>query len=255
MSRRRRHRKLKSFYVWHRYMGVVAALFAILLSVTGIALNHTGGLRLDETYIKADWLLDWYGIEAPDESTSFAAHEHRITLIADRLYFDRESLEGHFTGLVGVIPFGDMLVAIADGDALLFTNEGELVERLGRQSGVPAGIKAVGLSPDARLVARAAHGLYTVDDGLLTWRHIEIDDNRVRWSRADPAPAELIDFLGQHYRGNIIPLERVLLDLHSGRIFGAAGPWVMDAAALLLIALAVTGTFIWIKWLTRRRKR
>jgi uncharacterized iron-regulated membrane protein len=50
--------------------------------------------------------------------------------------------------------------------------------------------------------------------------------------------------------GEVLPTERLLLDLHSGRIFGAAGPWIFDIAALLLILLSLSGTWIWIK---RRR--
>lgn len=256
MPRRRHHRlKLNSFYVWHRYMGVTAAVFAILLSVTGIALNHTEELQLDESFIETDWLLDWYGIEEPQRQSGFQASDHWIVLIGDQLYFDEQLLEGHFDDLVGAIPFNDLLVVIADGDALLLTHDGQLVERLGRQSGVPAGIEAIGLSPEAQLVARASHGFYSVDDGLFTWQHIETDSDQIEWSDADTVPEEWLTVLKKQYRGNILPVERVLLDLHSGRIFGKAGPWVMDAAAVLLIALAVSGTFIWIKWLNRHRKR
>lgn len=256
MSRRRHHRlKLKSFYVWHRYMGITAAIFAVLLSITGIALNHTEELRLDESFIEANWLLNWYGIEEPQKNSGFQTSGHWITLVGDRLYVDGAALEGHFSDLAGAVTLDDLLIVIADGDALLLTGDGELVERLGRQSGVPAGITEIGRSHDAQLVARASHGFYTADDGLLRWHHIEIGNDQVSWSRSEPVPAEQLAVLKQHYRGNIIPLERVLLDLHSGRIFGKAGPWVMDAAAVLLIALALTGTFIWIKWLKRRRTR
>ena len=45
----------------------------------------------------------------------------------------------------------------------------------------------------------------------------------------------------------MLTFERVLLDLHSGRIFGRAGPLVMDAAAVLFIALALTGFWMWLR--------
>ncbi len=38
---RSRAKLLRSLYVWHRYLGLSAALFVILLSATGLALNHT----------------------------------------------------------------------------------------------------------------------------------------------------------------------------------------------------------------------
>jgi uncharacterized iron-regulated membrane protein len=35
----------------------------------------------------------------------------------------------------------------------------------------------------------------------------------------------------------------VLLDLHSGRLLGQAGPYLMDAAAVLLGLLAASGVY------------
>ncbi|HSH28473.1 MAG TPA: PepSY domain-containing protein, partial [Thiohalobacter sp.] len=72
----------------------------------------------------------------------------------------------------------------------------------------------------------------------------------VTWAQTDTLPAELYEELVEHYRGEVLPLERVLLDLHSGRIFGRHGYLVMDVAAVLLIALALSGSLIWL----RRRK-
>jgi hypothetical protein len=35
--------------------------------------------------------------------------------------------------------------------------------------------------------------------------------------------------------------ERVLFDVHSGRLFGRYGPWLMDIMAVLFVVLAVSG--------------
>jgi uncharacterized iron-regulated membrane protein len=47
------------------------------------------------------------------------------------------------------------------------------------------------------------------------------------------------------WRGTGLSLERVLLDLHSGRILGEAGVWLVDAAALLFLLLAGSGVWLW----------
>ena len=39
--------------------------------------------------------------------------------------------------------------------------------------------------------------------------------------------------------------QRLLQDLHAGRLFGLAGQLLMDLAALLLVVLAFTGVIIW----------
>ncbi|HED18424.1 MAG TPA: PepSY domain-containing protein, partial [Gammaproteobacteria bacterium] len=62
--RRKQRFKLRSFYVWHRYMGVGAAAFMLVIAVTGVLLNHTEGLQLDSRHVQSNWILDWYGIQA-----------------------------------------------------------------------------------------------------------------------------------------------------------------------------------------------
>ena len=66
-----RAKLLRSLYIWHRYMGLAAALFVIVLAVTGLALNHTQELGLDSNYVKSGALLNWYGVQAPENITSY----------------------------------------------------------------------------------------------------------------------------------------------------------------------------------------
>ena len=47
---------------WHRGMGALAALFLLMLAVTGILLNHTLDLKLAERHLDWPWLLEHYGV-------------------------------------------------------------------------------------------------------------------------------------------------------------------------------------------------
>jgi uncharacterized iron-regulated membrane protein len=49
-----------------------------------------------------------------------------------------------------------------------------------------------------------------------------------------------------------IPVERLIADVHSGRIFGREGPLVVDALGLALALLGVSGTWMFAR--ARRRK-
>jgi len=46
------------------------------------------------------------------------------------------------------------------------------------------------------------------------------------------------------WRGQGLTVERVLLDLHSGRILAAAGVWLMDVVAVCMIVLALSGLIL-----------
>ncbi len=70
-------------------------------------------------------------------------------------------------------------------------------------------------------------------------------ESGVSWATAAPPDQELARALRNTWRGTGLPLERVLLDLHSGRILGEAGVWLVDAAALLFLLLAASGLWLW----------
>jgi uncharacterized iron-regulated membrane protein len=251
MTRHRRKkppaRLLKSIYIWHRYIGLAAALFVILLSLTGLVLNHTEALSLDSRHVSTAYLLDWYGVRAPREMASFVTGPATITAVGKDVYWNIARIPQAATPLVGAVEFAGLVVVGIEGQLLLFTPEGELVERLDGAAGVPAGMQALGLTPDDALAIHAAHGYYRTDENFLEWHESENLD--ARWASASaPAPA-LKSALQQVWRGTGLTLERVLLDIHSGRILGGWGVYLMDAAALLFLLLAFTGVWLW----TRRR--
>ena len=77
----------------------------------------------------------------------------------------------------------------------------------------------------------------------MEWRHEA--DPEVTWAEPVTLPPGLRDRLVETYRGKGLPLERVLLDVHSGRILGAWGVYLVDAAAVLFLGLVLTGLWMW----------
>ncbi len=255
MNRRRRHRlKLKSFYVWHRWLGLVAALFVILLAVTGLMLNHTDALRLDSRHVHSDWLLDHYGIHAPATVPAHAAGEHWVSQWARRLYLDTRDLGETADGrLIGAGRFGELVLIALERALLLVTPEGEVVERLGAESLPALPLLGLGRSPEGRPMLITPTGRFVSDAQLLAW---QTSTGQPAWiARSGELPAPLRERLLRAWRGQGLSLERVILDLHSGRILGAAGVFVMDAAAVLLLLLAFSGSGIWIVRSLRERQR
>ena len=247
---KKNNKKPQALQIWHWYMGVTAAVFVLLLSVTGVLLNHTERLGLDKHYVQMDLLLDWYGIHAPETITSFAVDTRQITLFGRHLYLETLALPGEYQQLKGAATYADLVVVAVDNDILLLTQEGELVEHLDSTDGVPSGMRALGKDSHDALVIEGAHAIYQPGVDFLSWTPWQGDRHSIAWQQPTPLPQTLFQALAKHYRGEVLPMERVLLDLHSGRLLGRYGVWVMDAAAVLLIMLAFTGTWMWLK---RRR--
>lgn len=248
--RRKQRFKLRSLYVWHRYMGVSAAVFALIIAVTGLLLNHTEDFQFDSQHVQNAWVLDWYGIKAPEHLLSYTANGRHITLMGEHLYLNRKEIPGEYARLVGALYLQGMYVVAVSDSVLLLTDHGEIVEQLHGEDGVPAGISAIGSDSNGLLVAAGGHGNYQADRDFLKWQRCEPGSGDMRWAQTGQPDERLTASLQAHYRGEILPVERVILDLHSGRFFGQAGPWLFDIAAILLILLALSGAWI---WLHRRR--
>jgi uncharacterized iron-regulated membrane protein len=93
------------------------------------------------------------------------------------------------------------------------------------------------------LAVKTARGIYLTDENLLEWSRAANPD--VAWSVAAPTTPSLTEDLKKAYRGTGLPMERIMLDLHSGRILGRAGVYLVDAAAVLFLLLAMSGVWLW----------
>ena len=218
-------------------------MFFILLATTGVILNHTDALRLDSRFVQAEWLLDLYRISPPVVAPGFSVGDKIVSGLGDRLYLDTLELAEHEGPLLGAVQFERMLVVAVPDEILLLTPAGEVIERLSGADGVPAGMRRIGRDTAGRLVVRGAHGDYSADLERVEWRH-EVDPE-VTWAEPVTLPPGLRDRLVETYRGKGLPLERVLLDIHSGRILGAWGVYLVDAAAVLFLGLVLTGLWMW----------
>ena len=251
-SKPARAKLLRSLFIWHRHIGLASALFVILLTLTGLLLNHTEDLGLDSHHIQSDLVLDWYGIRAPDAMPSYTVGSVTVTQVGTQIYWNTTSIPEAPPPLLGAVISHGLVVIGIEKQLLLFTPDGELVERLDNTADFPAGIQSLGLNSAGDLVVRTAHGNYQADSSILKWQMSGAEP--VNWkSPAPPSPA-LRAALQRAYRGTGLTLERFLLDIHSGRILGNRGVYLVDAAALLFLLLATTGVWLWLRHRANARK-
>lgn len=255
-SRRPASSRQRSWYrTFHRWVGALAALFVLLLALTGIALNHSHSWRLDQRHVDWPWLLDLYGIEAPAPAASFGHGEHRATLLGQQLYFDGRPVVADVAALTGMITLDGFAVVGSADSVLLLTPAGELVERVDLGAILPGPIDRLGVLDD-RAVLAAGGARFFSDPEVTRFDPLEHDPpGLIDWSTQSPPPPPLLLALSEDYRGRGLTIERLLTELHSGRIVGKAGPLLMDMAALCLIGLSLSGLVLWIRRLRRNRSR
>jgi len=234
----------------HRWMGVTLAVFVLILSITGIALNHATDFGLDRRYIGWSWLLDAYGLAMPEPAASFEDEGHRATLIGERLYFNGVDIDQETSALTGIAVVGPLALVTGLERAQLLTTEGGLVETLDLGGELPGTIERAGRA-DGRIVIESAGALFISDPDIAAFEPLDRGAvAEIAWPAASQPDFTELQALEVAWRGRGLTVERVLLDLHSGRLFALPGRVVLDFVGIGLILLSITGLVLW-----RRRNR
>ncbi|MFT4583158.1 MAG: hypothetical protein ACI915_002177 [Gammaproteobacteria bacterium] len=229
---------------WHRTIGLFAAVFLLLLSCTGLLLMQTDGLGLDSRYVDNDGLLNWYGIRPAPPAASFAVGQHWISQVGNQLYFDTSSLQNIDGQLVGAATTGDEIVVATTAMLVLLTNDGAIAEKLGAESNIPQNIEFLGSAPRGEILLKTAGELF-----LFNTQTAELvrgnAQHRASWVTPATPPPEMLEELNRRFRGTGLSLERILLDVHTGRFFGPLGVALINLASLALLILIVSGVVLW----------
>ncbi|HEX4869833.1 MAG TPA: PepSY domain-containing protein [Moraxellaceae bacterium] len=227
---------------WHRRLGIVSALFVLLLAATGLLLNHTHELGLDRLPLENSLLRRLYGVAPAAEAAEAAAPAlaqalpgGELTARGGRLRMGERDI-GDCPRLVGIVEQGGQVLAVCSNRLWLLTPDGQVIDQADSVRGVPEGLSAVA-EGEGQVLLRAGDDSLAVDLSDLSLRPA-VPVPGVAWREAAPAADPDLDW------------EQVLLDLHSGRLFGRAGVILMDAMAILFMILAVSGLVMW-----RRRHR
>ncbi|NND68318.1 MAG: hypothetical protein HKN19_12090 [Halioglobus sp.] len=247
---RRGQRLVGLLWRWHRRTGVAIFVFLIVLAATGVVLNHSTDLELDRQFVEADWLTGLYN-EGQQYLPAYQLGERWLSRSASgHLYVDTTEVATCLGELVGAVAADGMLVAACTEELLLVTADGELIESVNASTGLPVPVVGLGRSQDS-VALRSDERWWTVDLDLLEFKRQPGGAQILQLS-----PGQLPDAIRQAIPApeQWLTWERLLLDLHSGRIGGRAGVWLVDAVGVLLICIAFSGLTMW-AFHHRRRSR
>lgn len=235
---------------WHRWIGLVSALFVILLATTGLLLNHTSSLQLDNKFLSSNSSKLFYGIQF-SEPLAYEAGSQRFVQTDDGQLFLNQGLIGECQGaLVGAVVLQQQMFIACERELLEVTPAAEVVERIGPAFGLPLPIDSIG-SCGEQLCWKNNERILSMDVESLGWQ--DIVKAEAIWSKPvvlNPEDARL--YLEQQDQRSI-SWERWFLDLHSGRLGGNIGVILVDLMALLFVVSAFSGIVIWT--LGNRRKK
>lgn len=225
----------------HRSVGAALAVFILFMVLSGITINHTDGLGLAQRHVSNPYLLEHYGINTP-AMLNFPLAGNWLSLAGSKLYFNTTAVTDIASG-IGAVATEQWLVVAGRDELILLDRMGRLVERINWQQ--PGVVEAIGLTADERVMVISTSGAWLADVELLAWQQVSGEMPAVQWASAAAAPDTLQQAVTRHYRGDGLSVERLLLDLHSGRIFGPLGVLMYDLLALATGFLALSGLVLW----------
>lgn len=230
---------------WHRTLGFIATVFIFVLVISGLALNHSGDLKLDEIYVENKMILDWYGIAPEKPPVSYRAGGRLVTQIDQRLYLDDAEISGNSESLKGAVEAADIIILAFTHSIHLLTQQGDLIEKMTGLQGLSGELQGLGLGPGGEIVIRSAGAVLYSDTDMQAWMPYPGSD--CVWSVSEKPAGPLEKKLIRMYRGKGLSLEKLLGDFHSGRIFGRTGVYLVDLSGIIFVILSITGWWVWMK--------
>lgn len=242
------------FSALHRSLGAVLGVFVVILALTGLLLNHTSELGLKKIHLHNALLNAVYGLNPPACTVAYPVDGHWLSLWGERQFWDDRPLELPPTKQIYAALVKNDVVLVATAEQLnLLAADGTLIDRIDY--------------PAQRTLTRV--GRYT-DDLVLdfgpSWPLTQLNRDMTAFEPVQPAPGTvawepvahalpeaLTQTIRKTYQGEGVDLERVILDLHSGRIAGKIGVYFMDAMAIGMLLLVASGGFL--LWLRRSSAR
>ena len=234
----------KSINQIHKFTGIAVCIFLIHLSITGIFLNHTEDLGLDEKYTASPMILALYNISMPSQEESFLVDNIFISRFGDQVFMGNQPIIKSESPIMGAA-FSNQILAIAlANEMVLLTQEGELIERISSTAELPENIQKLGVSEDI-LYLKTPNKLWQSSDQAQAW---ELSDSNFNdWSNEVIMPDQQTKQIEMYFSGKGVSLEQFFLDLHNGNIIKGFGKWLLDIIAIFLLLISISGVWIWLR--------
>lgn len=244
---------------WHKRAGLFAFFFLGWLGLSGIFLNEASDLDLNARRVGWPWLMAIYGLHAEPPASGLGSGGHWLAIAGETSVLDGKPLAQPLDAPLGLVaapepgvPDKLMLYAAQADSVVLLRADGSRVDEL-RMPPLPiAAIRRIGLVPGhpASIAIQGSDTAYQSDDEGESWKPVAA--TAVEWSVRQPLPQPVRAALLPYSRPSV-SVQQILVDAHSGRLFGRFGTYVVDAVGLAALVLATSG--VWMMWRTSSARR
>ena len=249
---RPRSRRDERLRLWHRRLGIAAFAFITWLAASGTLLSRSETFGLDQVNVDWPWLMRLYGLHAEPPQQGFISGAHWLARTERATLLDGAVLTPPLPAPIGFVGAGTQWVVATAESLVLLRADGARIDEL-RSPLLPLShLRRIGqISGDDHSIVVQDLDAYASRDGGDHWQALA--GETVQWSQ----PVALSAAQQQQtlaYARPQVRLEQLLIDLHSGRLFGGVGAWAITVTGLFALLLAPSGFLVWLRQ-RRRRKR
>lgn len=246
---------------WIRSLHTALGLFVIIpllsFTLTGVLLNHKHELGLNQRFIKSEWIMRQYGLNLSATPVTWNLGKNDFfTEYTGQYILNGKAIELDDTPLSAIKISSGFCIASAR-KIYFFDPRCLLIEELEVGLSLPEGvIQKLGTSHSKQLIIQYKNNDKNGDTSADTYSyHTAQSPELMSFTPAKASDAEYWaeqgDISSEHLRQAkkaIIacgqPLERVILDFHSGNIFSLAGKILVDLFAIGVLGLSISGLLI-----------
>lgn len=212
--------------------------------MTGLLLNHSDDLGLPQGYVSGAVAKGLYGIEAPPIDAAFAAADIVFVTVADTVYAGVTPVAEDIGIIRGAVVSNNLIVIATDRELILAAADAAPIER--SQITADQKLTRIGLI-GSRVFVETSGGIYELDINRMSLSTPETTITGISWSEPTPLDDEQINRIGSASVAKVVSWERIVSDLHSGRILPGVGRYIFDITALSLLYLCFSGVLLWFR--------
>ncbi|HEY1077100.1 MAG TPA: PepSY-associated TM helix domain-containing protein [Fontimonas sp.] len=238
---------------WHKRVGLFAFAFMGWLGASGFLINQSAEWGYDTVRIDSPIVMALYGLHPVPPATGFSSGGRWLSVTSDYTLLDAQPIAERIHEPLGFVAGGSeakpLLFVGTSGSLTLLTTDGALYDQLQPPILPVSTIRRIGTTADGAIVVQDLDAFQSKDSGD-SWT--PVDPTQVTWSVATRMPEENRQALLPYSKPSV-SLEHVLVDAHSGRLFGNVGAWIINLVGFGAFWLSLSGVWMW--WRIRQNRR
>jgi hypothetical protein len=229
----------------HKSIGLSICLVVIHLAVTGIILMYPVTFKLHDTYFNNNFLYSLYNMHKTSDVKVLGNGEDYIGVVKSKIVASDMVLETDINDIIGIAKKDNLIYAL-NNNIIVLIEERDFNLAILKKEKMSLIAKSLGRSDQKVILKDINDKYYSIDNNL---NFFMLPENDILYSKSkliSPDEATSNYFLSQ-VQGPGIQALRLLADLHNGRFFGPLVMVIFSVTSILVIFLAISGSYMTIR--------